>query len=128
MNRVLEKSSIYMHQPQVEGNNDFLASHLLSAGQQMTSFLALQEPSCTNNAMEFAYFQSSAIGIYAGVEVHQHGITMDVLKSFLEHVENKSVSKTTVVQVSAYPISNHYIATDPGDSTVVRCRWSRRRL
>jgi hypothetical protein len=100
MNRVLEKSSVYMHQPQVEGDNDFYASHLLLAGQQMSSFLALQEPSCTNNAMEFAYSQSSAIGIYAGVEVHQHGITMDVLKNFLAHVKDKSISKTTVVQVS----------------------------
>lgn len=100
MNRILEKTSVHMHQPQLQKDNDFLMSHLLSAGQQMHSYLALQKPSCTNNAMEFAYSQSSAIGLFSGVEVHQHGITTDVLKKFLEHVRGNSISKTTVIQVS----------------------------
>ncbi|RYP14424.1 hypothetical protein DL765_006367 [Monosporascus sp. GIB2] len=99
-NRVLEEASIYMHQPQAGSNDaEFSVNHLLSAGRQITSHLALQMPSCTNNAMEFVYFQSSVIGIFAGAEIHQHGVTSDVLKNLLKYAEDNAVSKTTVVQL-----------------------------
>jgi hypothetical protein len=75
-NQVLEEASVYMHQPQAGGDDvQFSPNHLLSAGRQITNYLALQMPSCTNNAMEFAYSKSSVIGIFAGAEVHQHGVT-----------------------------------------------------
>ncbi|KFY07990.1 hypothetical protein V492_06644 [Pseudogymnoascus sp. VKM F-4246] len=99
-NQVLEEAAVYMQQPQAGGNDvQFSADHLLSAGRQITNHLALQMPSCTNNAIEFAYFQSSVIGIFAGAEVHQHGVGSDVLKNLLKYVEDNAVSKTTVVQL-----------------------------
>ncbi|KAJ4346317.1 hypothetical protein N0V85_009767 [Neurospora sp. IMI 360204] len=49
--------------------------------------------------MEFGYFQSSAIGIFAGAEVHQHGVSSVVLRKLLEYAQEKGVSKTTVVQL-----------------------------
>jgi precorrin-4 methylase len=73
-----------------------------------------REPSCTNNAMEFAYSQSSSIGVFAGAEVHQHGITKVVLEKLLEYVREKAVSKTTVVQVSANVPSSCGTVTNKG--------------
>jgi hypothetical protein len=97
-NRVLEDASIYLHHP-TAGNDAFSVNHLMSAGRQMTSHLALQKPSCKTSAMEFAYSQSSAVGLYAGAEVHQHGLTSDVLEKFLGYAQDNGLSKTTVVQL-----------------------------
>lgn len=97
-NRVLQKTNIHLHHP-TAGNDAFSTNHLLSAGSQITNHLALQKPSCENSAMEFAYSQSSAIGLYAGAEVHQHGLTSDVLEKFLRYAQENSLSKTTVVQL-----------------------------
>ena len=49
--------------------------------------------------MEFAYSQSSAIGLYAGAEVHQHGLTLEILEKLLVHAQDNALSKTTVVQL-----------------------------
>ncbi|KAF2819903.1 putative glycosyl hydrolase, family 18 [Ophiobolus disseminans] len=96
-NRVLERTSVYVHQPQVA--NDFSVNHLISASQQMKNHLALQQPSCTNNAMEFAYSQSSTVGLFAGAEIHQHGMTMDILEKFMVYAREKALTKTTIVQL-----------------------------
>ena len=112
-NRVLEQNSIYLHQPQVEAD-EFSVNHLLSAGHQIVNHLALQEPSCTNNAMEFAYSQSSNIGLFAGAEVHQHGITKVVLEKLLQYAQDKAISKTTIVQVSTDVPSHRDTVTDMG--------------
>ncbi|CAP61951.1 uncharacterized protein PODANS_5_1570 [Podospora anserina S mat+] len=96
-NKVLEDASISIHRPGKDG--EFSPTHLLSAGRQVKSYLASQKPSCSNNAMAFGYSQTSVIGVFAGAEVHQHGVTSDVLQQFLEHVQNESVSGTTVVQL-----------------------------
>ncbi|KFZ10472.1 hypothetical protein V501_05180 [Pseudogymnoascus sp. VKM F-4519 (FW-2642)] len=99
-NRILKEASIYMHQPRASTTDgQFSTNHLLSAGRQITNHLTLQIASCTNNAIEFAYFQSSMIGIFAGAELHQHGVTSDVLKNLLKYVKDNAVSKTTVVQL-----------------------------
>lgn len=98
-NRVLEAASVFMHQPQSGKNDDFSVNHLLSAGRQIVNHLALQKPSCENNAMEFAYAQSAAIGLYSGVEIHQHGITLDILTELLGYAQKNAISKTTVVQI-----------------------------
>jgi hypothetical protein len=111
-NRVLKQNPIYLHQPQVEADNEFSVNHLLSAGRQIAYHLGLQEPSCTNNAMEFAYSQSSSIGLFAGAEVHQHGITKVVLEKLLQYAQDKAVSKTTVVQVSTNVLSRCDTVTD----------------
>lgn len=102
-NRVLERTSVYLHQPQVADSKDFSVNHVLSASQQVKSHLALQEPSCTNNAMEFAYSQSSIFGLFSGAEVHQHGITQDILERFMTYAHETSLTKTTIVQVGACP-------------------------
>jgi hypothetical protein len=117
-NRVLEQNSIYLFQPQVGADNEFSVNHLLSAGRQIAHHLALQEPSCTNNAMEFAYSQSSSIGLFAGAEVHQHGITKVVLERFLRYAQDNAVSKTTVVQVSTDVPSGHDTVTEMGSSAM----------
>lgn len=98
-NRVLEEASVYMHHPQLEDDDGFSVSHAVAAGHQIVNRLAQQEPSCTNNAMEFGYFQSSAIGIFAGAEVHQHGVSSVILRKLLEYAQEQSVSRTTVVQL-----------------------------
>ncbi|KAL0930175.1 glycoside hydrolase family 18 protein [Colletotrichum truncatum] len=96
-NKVLEEGSIYMHQPGQGG--EFSAGHLASAGGQVKSYLASQEPSCANNALAFGYSQSAVIGLFAGAEVHQHRLTADVLDRFLEYAQEKSISSSTVVQL-----------------------------
>jgi hypothetical protein len=101
-NRVLEQASVYVHQPQVEDNNEFSVNHLISASQQMKDHLALQQPSCANNAMEFAYSQSSSIGLFVGAEIHQHGITTDILERFMAYAREQALTKSTIVQVSSH--------------------------
>ncbi|VBB80335.1 Putative Glycoside Hydrolase Family 18 [Podospora comata] len=96
-NKVLEVTSVHIHHPGKAG--DFSVNHLLSAGRQVKSYLASQKPSCTNNAIAFGYSQTSLIGLFAGAEVHQHGVTSDVLDAFLKHAQDKSISGTTVVQL-----------------------------
>ncbi|CAG5181777.1 uncharacterized protein ALTATR162_LOCUS9829 [Alternaria atra] len=98
-NRVLENATVFMHQPTADNNDGFSTNHLLAAGNQIANHLSLQQPSCTNNAMEFAYSQSSAVGLFAGAEVHQHGLTSDVLKVFLDFARERSVSQSIVVQL-----------------------------
>lgn len=81
-NRVLEETSVYMHEPQVGSNAaEFSVNHLLAAGHQISSHLALQTPSCDDDAIEFAYSQSAAIGVFAGAEINQHGLAY-VLRKF----------------------------------------------
>jgi hypothetical protein len=96
-NKVLDQVPVHIHQPGKGG--EFSVADLLSAGRQVKSHLASQKPSCTNNAIAFSYSQSSAINLFAGAEAHQHGVTSDVLERFLKYTEDKSISKTTVVQL-----------------------------
>ncbi|KAK4171229.1 hypothetical protein QBC36DRAFT_340364 [Triangularia setosa] len=96
-NKVLEGVSISMHRPGKDGESS--PSHLLSAGRQVKSYLSSQKPSCASNAMAFGYSQTSVIGVFAGAEVHQHDVISDLLRRFLEYVQNESVSGTTVVQL-----------------------------
>ncbi|KAI0181182.1 putative glycosyl hydrolase, family 18 [Hypoxylon sp. FL1284] len=99
-NRALKEASISMHEPQVGSDAaEFSAAHLLAAGNQISRHLASQVPSCDNDAIEFAYSQSAAIGVYSGVEVHQHGITTKVLDNLLKYAEEKAIFKATVVQL-----------------------------
>jgi hypothetical protein len=100
-NRLLKEVVIYTHQPQVKGDSVFFVNHLLSAGVQIYRHLALQDPSCTNNAIEFAYSQSASIGLFSGAEIHQHGITADVLSKFVDYAQARAISKTTILQVCA---------------------------
>ncbi len=54
-NRVLEKTSLSLHQLQAVNADEFSANHLIDAASQVGRHLASKKPSCTNNAIEFAY-------------------------------------------------------------------------
>ncbi|KAF3484076.1 glycosyl hydrolase, family 18 [Arthroderma uncinatum] len=47
----------------------------------------------------FGYSKSVVIGVFGGAEVHQHGVTIDVLNGLLKYAEENSISKTTVIQL-----------------------------
>lgn len=81
------------------GNKKFATGHLLAAGKQLLNSLGTKKPSCTENVLSFVYSQSSVIGVFAGLELHQHGVPAEVLNKFLEHAEEKSISKPTLVQL-----------------------------
>jgi hypothetical protein len=97
-NKALKDASIYLHHPSA-GNDDFSVNHLLSAARQVANHLDLQKPDCKHLAIESAYSQSAAIGLYSRVEVHQHGLTVDILERLLRYGQESSISKTTVVQL-----------------------------
>ncbi|KAF4170541.1 hypothetical protein CNMCM8927_004533 [Aspergillus lentulus] len=82
------------------GNDDgFAVQDVLSAGHEIVNYFRSQKPSCVENALAFGYSQSAVVGVFAGAEVHQHGVTTNVLNKLLDYVENNSVSETTIVQL-----------------------------
>ncbi|KAL5372545.1 hypothetical protein DPSP01_013413 [Paraphaeosphaeria sporulosa] len=99
VNRILEDSYVQMHHATEDSKDEFSTAHLMSAGRQIVRHLAQQTPSCNQNTIEFAYSQSAAIGLFSGIEIHQHGISVNVLENLLEYVEEQDLSRTTVVQL-----------------------------
>ncbi len=97
-NRVLEETTVYVQQLQL-ANDALSTNHLLSAGQHIINHLRLQTPSCSSNAMEFAFSQSSAMGVFIGAEVHQYEMMPSVLAKFLEYATRQSISRTTIAQI-----------------------------
>ncbi|UKZ94603.1 uncharacterized protein TrAFT101_009463 [Trichoderma asperellum] len=81
------------------GNNKFVTVHLLEAGKQLLNSLGAKKPSCTDNFLSFGYSQSSVIGLFGGLELHQHGVPAEVMNKFLEHAREKSISMSTLVQL-----------------------------
>lgn len=77
----------------------FLVRHLESAGRQVFHHLRAQKPSCTSNAIAFGYSQSAVVGVFAGAELHQHGLVTETLDSLLKYAAEESMSKTTVIQL-----------------------------
>lgn len=71
----------------------------MSVGGQALTHLVLQKCSCTNNAMEFAYYQTTDIVLFAGAEILHHGVTSEVLKKLLEHAQDEAIFDTAVVQL-----------------------------
>ena len=100
-NHVMLNTSITLSNshPDARSSDSFSSSHLLAAGRQVVNYLGSQKPSCTRNALSFAYHQSVLLGVFGGAEVHQHGLTTEVLNKFIEYAEQRSVSKTTLVQL-----------------------------
>ncbi|KAF1972056.1 glycoside hydrolase [Bimuria novae-zelandiae CBS 107.79] len=80
-NRILEEDFIQIHRSVEHSTGSFSQADLLK------------------NVLEFAYSQTAAIGLYVGIELHQHGITADVLESFIEYVGENAISETTIVQL-----------------------------
>lgn len=85
--------------PGAKAQDTFSTDHLLEAGRQVLHQLRSEKPSCTRNARSMGYFQSSLVGVYGGLEVHQHGLLVDILDKFLDHAKETSLSKTTLVQM-----------------------------
>ncbi|KAM0469616.1 hypothetical protein ACHAPX_010395 [Trichoderma viride] len=99
-NHVVVNSAVRMFHPSVGNDNQsFDSKDFLSAGHQVARYLASQKPSCTNNAMAFGYSQSSIVGLFAGAEVHQHGMALDMLNRLLKYADTNAMSQTTVLQV-----------------------------
>ncbi|KAH7116609.1 putative glycosyl hydrolase, family 18 [Dactylonectria estremocensis] len=73
---------------------------LLSAGHQVQNYLSTKKPNCTQNVLTFGYSRSSAIGLFAGAEVYQHGLHADILSRFLEDAaKQESFSGTRIAQL-----------------------------
>ena len=85
--------------PNARSGDSFLTRHLLDAGRQVVHYLGSEKPSCTENTLSFGYSQSAILGVFGGAEVHQHGLTAEVLNQFLQYAEEKSISKTILVQL-----------------------------
>lgn len=99
-NHVMVNSAVRMFHPSVgKDNQGFDSKDFLSAGHQVARYVASQKPSCANNAMAFGYSQSSVVGLFAGAEVHQHGMAVDILNRLLKYAETNPMSQTTVLQV-----------------------------
>lgn len=98
-NHVLIETHVSMAQVQVDGDDKFAVDDLISAGSQVVNYLGSRKPSCSENVLNFGYSQSSVIGVFAGAEVHQHGVTAEVLKRFLEYAKVNTVSKASLVQL-----------------------------
>ena len=100
-NSVMENATVHLHRLNIDNAELFSVHHLLAAGRQVANRLASEKPSCTKNAIELAYFQSAAIALYAGAEVHQHGLSSNVLHRVLEYAQDNTLSKPVVVQLCA---------------------------
>jgi hypothetical protein len=98
-NHALVEASIRMSHSTAGNDDGFAVQDVLSAGQQIVNYFRSQKPSCVENALVFGYSQSAVVGVFAGAEVHQHGVTTNVLNKLLDYVEKNSVSETTVVQL-----------------------------
>ncbi|GFF93568.1 killer toxin subunits alpha/beta [Aspergillus udagawae] len=98
-NHALVEASIRMSHS-TSGNDDgFAVQDVLAAGRQIVNYFRSQKPFCVENTLAFGYSQSAVVGVFAGAEVHQHGVTTNVLNNLLDYAEKISVSKTTVVQL-----------------------------
>ncbi|GAQ05331.1 hypothetical protein ALT_2652 [Aspergillus lentulus] len=98
-NHALVEASIRMSHSTAGNDDGFAVQDVLSAGHEIVNYFRSQKPSCVENALAFGYSQSAVVGVFAGAEVHQHGVTTNVLNKLLDYVENNSVSETTIVQL-----------------------------
>lgn len=98
-NHEIVKASVSMGGISSAYSKKFDSSDLLAAGKQLLNSLGAKKPSCTENFLSFAYSQSSVIGLFGGAELHQHGVPAGILNDFLQHVQDNSVSETTVAQL-----------------------------
>ncbi|KAJ3573148.1 hypothetical protein NPX13_g4807 [Xylaria arbuscula] len=83
-------------------NNNTVKSSTVSVGHQVRTFLSSKEPSCTENVLVFGYSQGSIFGLFAGVEVYQHNVHVDILSHFLQDLEtNDFPSGPLIAQLCA---------------------------
>lgn len=100
-NHVMMSASLRISHPTISDDDDvgFAVQDFLSAGHQVVNYLTAQKLPCAKNALVFGYSQSSILGLFAGAELHQQGLTIEILNDLLTHVMENSLSKTTVVQL-----------------------------
>lgn len=80
-----------------EHSNNQAGGSILSAGYQVRNYLSSKEPSCTENVLAFGYSQSAILGLFAGVQVYQHGVHADILSRFLQDLEAKDTSSGPLI-------------------------------
>ncbi|KAM5436548.1 putative chitinase [Microsporum ferrugineum] len=99
-NHAFVEVSIKLFHPTPSNDDDgFAIQDLLSAGYQIASYFESKTPSYMDNALAFGYSKSAVVGVFGGAEVHQHGVTTNVLNSLLKYAEKNSISKTTALQL-----------------------------
>lgn len=80
-----------------EHDSNLAGGSILSAGYQVRNYLSLKAPSCTENVIVFGYSRSAIFGLFAGVEVYQHGVHADILNHFLQDLEAKDTSSKPLI-------------------------------
>lgn len=75
------------------------AKGVLAATEQIKSYVSSRPISCDNNTISFGYSGKSIVGLYSGKEVHQQGVTAQVLEKFQEYVQQGGVAESVVVQL-----------------------------
>ncbi|KAJ6789351.1 hypothetical protein PWT90_08760 [Aphanocladium album] len=53
---------------------------------QLGQHLAAKAPSCNDSTIAFGYYKTASVVIFGGTEVHQHGVTQDVLSHIQDAV------------------------------------------
>lgn len=98
-NHDIVKSSVSMGELESPTRKELNNGHLVAAGKQLLNSLGVEKPSCARNLLSFSYSQSSVIGLFAGREVHQHGVPGEILDKFLKHIQESPISNPTVIQL-----------------------------
>lgn len=75
------------------------STDIVAATTQINSYISAQEISCDNNTISFGHSGKAIVGVYSGKEVHQQGITAQLLSSFQQYVENNGASESMVTQL-----------------------------
>ena len=74
-------------------------THILAAATQINSYISSQPVSCENNTISFGYSGKSVVGLYSGKEVHQQGVTAQLLDSFQQYVRKNDSPESLVIQL-----------------------------
>ncbi|KAJ3492170.1 hypothetical protein NLG97_g5467 [Lecanicillium saksenae] len=56
--------------------------------EQVGRHLATKAPSCNDSTIAFGYYKTAVLGVFGGTEVHQHGITQEILNNIPDAMVN----------------------------------------
>lgn len=82
-----------------KGSAGRVTTGVLAAAKQIDSYVSSQPIFCNNNIFSFGYSGGSVVGLYSGKEVHQQGVTAQLLGKFQEYVQKGGVPESVVVQL-----------------------------
>jgi LysM repeat protein len=101
------------------------STDILAAAEQINNYISSQPISCDNNTISFAYSGKSVVGLYSGKEIHQQGVTTQLLNDFQHYVQKSSAPESLVTQLcnadgrgSDYAIG--IVASSSGDLSFVQ--------